>query len=626
MRYAILKCVLFVLFFSSQAIQAAASANSKAGGVEWLSWQAESFAKAKREGKLILINVGMEGCTACNRMERITYQDPAVIKLVNQSFVAISVDSQARPDIGERYSDWAWPATVFLLPDTSQVFAMAGNRLPRNFLPLLQDLQSKHQLGKLKVDANSPYTATDKPVSTKLSKIRDQLRFQLDRSYDDNAGGWSSWGVNAEVSGARLLHLYWRAHLYRSDKALSEELLNSALKVSDSFIKTLDPVWGGAYEANIVDGAEGVPEEFSKLRAVPEKRISSQANALIAFAQAYQQRPDNKYRKAAAEVDRFLDSWLLSPEHTWYANQKDTPPKLPNNWWPQDYWLLDSDAKRREYGVPPVDHAIYTDKNAEVASAYLQAYGAFNKKEYLDKAIAAAESLLATRLQKSGWIKQTHINQQMKADQRVHLHSDIAKPFLRPQARFGQLMLQLYQHTAQERWLSYATGIADAMLLTLYDTKLGGFWGTELDDTAKLIAPRKPLEDNAIAASFFYDIYVISKKKRFEGIAQKTIRAVASKKILEREGKAVGETALMLEKLVAHYVEFTIVTTSVDDAKAQELYQQALHTYHPRKLLHFESPGRYPDLGKATAFICNPNRCSLPIFKTSGIVKTAKNY
>ncbi len=620
----IFKCILLSVFFFSSWAQAVST--SQAGGIEWLSWQADSFAKAQQEGKLILINVGMEGCTACNRMERITYQNPEVIKLVKKHFVAISVDSQARPDIGERYSDWAWPATVFLLPDTTQVFAMAGNRLPHNFLPLLKDLQTKHEQGELKSDANSPYTSTPKPVTTELSKIRDKVRFQLDRSYNSNAGGWSNWGVNAESSGARLQHLYWRAHLYREDKSLGQDLLTSALKVSDSFIHTLDPVWGGAYEANIVADAENVPEEFDKLRAVPEKRISSQANALMAFAQAYQQKPDVKYEKAASEVDRFLTHWLLSPEHTWYANQKDTAPKLPNDWWPQDYWLLDSDEKRRAYGVPPVDHAIYTDKNAEVALAYLQAYDAFDKKEYLNKAINAAESLISTRLQRRGWIKQTITNQKMQNDQRVHLHSDVAKPFLRTQARFGQLMLQLYQHTAQEKWLRHAVRIADAMLFTLYDTTLGGFWGTELDDTAKIIAPRKPLEDNAIAASFFYDLYVLTKTKRFENIAQATIRAVASNDVLEREGKAVGETALLLEKMVAHYVEFTIVTTSVDDSKAKLLYQTALQTYHPRKLLHFQQPGRYPDLGKATTFICNPNRCSVPLFKPADITKTANRY
>lgn len=118
----------------------------------------------------------MEGCTACNRMERVTYRNEHVIELLNKHFLAIAVDAQARPDVGERYSDWAWPATAFLLPDTTQVFAMAGNRLPRNFIPILKDLIDRHQNGKLQADPNSPYVAPRQPADTELTRIRDQVR------------------------------------------------------------------------------------------------------------------------------------------------------------------------------------------------------------------------------------------------------------------------------------------------------------------------------------------------------------------------------------------------------------------------------------------------------------------
>ena len=57
--------------------------------------------------------------------------DETVIDLVNTHFMPIEVDAEARPDIGERYSDWAWPATIFLAPDATQVLAIRGRRLPR---------------------------------------------------------------------------------------------------------------------------------------------------------------------------------------------------------------------------------------------------------------------------------------------------------------------------------------------------------------------------------------------------------------------------------------------------------------------------------------------------------------
>ena len=42
------------------------------------------------------------------------FANSVVIDLVNDNFVAIQVDSEDRPDIGERYSDWTWPANAFM--------------------------------------------------------------------------------------------------------------------------------------------------------------------------------------------------------------------------------------------------------------------------------------------------------------------------------------------------------------------------------------------------------------------------------------------------------------------------------------------------------------------------------
>ena len=58
-----------------------------------------------------------------------TIADADVIRLTNEHFIAIQVDSEARPDIGEPYSDWAWPATIFMPPDYQKEW------MPRIFTP-----------------------------------------------------------------------------------------------------------------------------------------------------------------------------------------------------------------------------------------------------------------------------------------------------------------------------------------------------------------------------------------------------------------------------------------------------------------------------------------------------------
>ena len=157
-------------------------------GINWHHWELDAFETARSENKMILVNVGMEGCEACGRMEDITYADSDVIALVNEHFVAIEVDAEARPDIGERYSDWAWPATIFLAPDATQVLGVRGNRLPRNFIPILNDLIARYADGTLEPDPRLPYAAPPEPETTELIAIRDKLRARLDRSLNREYG------------------------------------------------------------------------------------------------------------------------------------------------------------------------------------------------------------------------------------------------------------------------------------------------------------------------------------------------------------------------------------------------------------------------------------------------------
>jgi uncharacterized protein YyaL (SSP411 family) len=160
------------------------------------------------------------------------------------------------------------------------------------------------------------------------------------------------------------------------------------------------------------------------------------------------------------------------------------------------------------------------------------------------------------------------------------------------------------------------------MLTLLEDKNQGGFFATALDGTEGLISPRKPLELNSRAAHFFYDLWVLIKKSEFKAIPERTLRAVAVPSVLDREGKITAETGLALEKLVASYVEFSVVGDQ-QDPLAQALFDAGRSTYHPRKLVHYEAPGRYPKRARAAMYICNPDVCSLPIENPSDVVTQA---
>ncbi len=595
------------------------SAGHAAEGIDWNLWNMDAFATAKAKNKMILVNVGMEGCTACARMDALTYADSDVIDLINENFIAIEVDSEARPDIGERYTDWAWPATIFLAPDATQVLAVRGNRLPRNFIPILNDMIAKHEAGALEPDPRSPYAAPLKPTETEFTRVRDDLRTQLDRRLNRKYGGWSKSGIGHETSGSRLRHLYLRAHLY--DDA---ELRDLALKGSAGFLNTIDPVWGGSYSAVFPKDMEA-PGKFAALRAIPEKRILVQSNAITAFAIGYRKTKDDKYLEGIEDIDRFLKDWMMAPDGTFYTNQKDQPPNLPRGMTAADYWLLPTDEERREFGTPPVDHAIYTDRNGEVIAAYILAYEATGNSDYLATARKAATSILENRLHEDSWVIQAVSNEESDKDARMRTLVTEQRPFLSTQAWFGTALLSLYRVTGEDEWLNAADRIGRATLAALHDDELGGFYATVPDATAAIIAPRKPLEANGTAASFYYDLSIYTKDDVYKSVAARTIRAVADPANIRSEGKIVGEFAMALEKVTTAYVEFSIVgDTSHPDAVA--LFDAGRDVFEPRKLLHYEEPGRYPDRGKPAMYICNPDMCSVPIEDPAQVASHAATF
>ena len=85
--------------------------------IAWLPWRAESFARARAEGKPVLLSLAPTWCGHSAEMDSATFADTEVAALVTAHFVAIRVDADRRPDICERYSLGGWPTTAFLTPD-----------------------------------------------------------------------------------------------------------------------------------------------------------------------------------------------------------------------------------------------------------------------------------------------------------------------------------------------------------------------------------------------------------------------------------------------------------------------------------------------------------------------------
>src|ERR1043166_2390125 len=93
--------------------------------VDWYAWGEEALEKSKRENKPILLSIGYSACHWCHVMERESFEDDEIARLMNDNFVCIKVDREERPDLDQIYMNavqmmtrhGGWPLTVFLTPD-----------------------------------------------------------------------------------------------------------------------------------------------------------------------------------------------------------------------------------------------------------------------------------------------------------------------------------------------------------------------------------------------------------------------------------------------------------------------------------------------------------------------------
>ncbi len=105
--------------------------------VMWHPWGEPAFARAQAEDKPILLDIGAVWCHWCHVMDRESYEDAEVAKLINEHFVAVKVDRDERPDVDARYQaavsaitgQGGWPLTAFLTPDGRPYFG--GTYIPR---------------------------------------------------------------------------------------------------------------------------------------------------------------------------------------------------------------------------------------------------------------------------------------------------------------------------------------------------------------------------------------------------------------------------------------------------------------------------------------------------------------
>ena len=106
--------------------------------VDWYPWGEEAFDRARREDKPVFLSIGYSACHWCHVMERESFGDEEVARVLNADFVCVKVDREERPDLDRHYmavcqsitGSGGWPLTIVMTPDKRPFFA--GTYFPKS--------------------------------------------------------------------------------------------------------------------------------------------------------------------------------------------------------------------------------------------------------------------------------------------------------------------------------------------------------------------------------------------------------------------------------------------------------------------------------------------------------------
>ena len=100
-------------------------------GVSWQSWSDEVFDQAKKENRLVLVDLSAEWCAYCRKMDATTWRDPKVLAAIGKNYVPVKVVDEKDPERAARYRDYGRPAVLILDADGNEIMRKRGYMKPQ---------------------------------------------------------------------------------------------------------------------------------------------------------------------------------------------------------------------------------------------------------------------------------------------------------------------------------------------------------------------------------------------------------------------------------------------------------------------------------------------------------------
>ena len=294
--------------------------------VDWYPWGEEAFAAARELDRPVFLSIGYATCHWCHVMERESFEDPEVARLLNDTFINVKVDREERPDIDGIYMTVAqmttgrggWPLTIVMTPD--RLPFLAATYIPRedrhgrlgmlNLIPRIRSAWEEDRAALLEsgVSIQRHLEAMANADLSGRSLGADTLRQgfrELAEQYDRQFGGFGA--APKFPTPHRLLFLlrHWNRTGVDAAREMVDHTLN-ALRDGGVF----DQV-GFGFHRYSTDREWRLPHF--------EKMLYDQAMLMLAYSEAFEATGAAEQLAVAGEIARYVTRELRSPEGAFYS-------------------------------------------------------------------------------------------------------------------------------------------------------------------------------------------------------------------------------------------------------------------------------------------------------------------
>ncbi len=392
-------------------------------------------------------------------------------------------------------------------------------------------------------------------------KDRAALADTVDSLYDTDYAGWGTGHKQIDVAA-----IEWS---FASLDAGNQLAMTRIRRTLDANRNLLDPVGGGVFQYS---------EEADWKSPHHAKPLSSQADDLRVYSEAYARWHRKTDLEAAQKIYGYLTSSLSAPDGGFFASQST------------------------DVSPPGTDTHEYSRETGWAIRALCKYFDVTGDATALSRAQSAA--------------KWAHDSRQLPGGGFAH-EARTGSPLLEDNVSLAEAFIVLYRSTGNRDWLKSAVTTLEFIDSKLRDPRAG-----YVGDVAQ----------NAAVVRAANTIYRYTASNRHLQIARHAMTSLAGMAATANQ-PFLADILLADHELSAAPIHITVVGHK-DDPAARSLHAAALQ--YPTDYLQVDwwdkREGRlpdptitYPELKRAAAFACTANACSTPVYEPEEIQETVRS-